>query len=143
MQIFIARQPIFDVQLKVVGYELLSRAGEENVFQHMDGDHASDQLVSKVMNVWGLDSLSQGKQAFVNLTRKALLNQHYRVLPPEQTILEILETVHLDDEVLTACDAAREMGYTLALDDYVLEEERIPSLSHFNIVKMDFVDTHP
>ncbi len=141
MQIFIARQPIFDSQLKVVGYELLSRSGNDNVFQHVDGDKASDELVSRASSVWGLDELAQGKKSFVNLTRSALMDQHFRILPPENTVLEILESVQLDSDVMDACQQAKDLGYTIALDDYILEKDRLPILKHFDIIKMDFADT--
>ena len=41
MQVFVARQPIFDLKKRVVAYELLFRSGMENCFpRDVDGDTA-------------------------------------------------------------------------------------------------------
>ena len=42
MDAFIARQPIFDQQLRVYGYELLFRAGLDSVCCTLDQEQASD-----------------------------------------------------------------------------------------------------
>ncbi len=85
MDAFIARQPILDNELDVFGYELLFRAGPENYFSNIDGDHASSKLMSDITSLHCLETLTAGRMVFVNVTRKIVLDKSYSVLPPGQT----------------------------------------------------------
>ena len=140
---FIARQPIFDAGFEVFGYELLFRSGPENCFLHSDGDAASSKVFSDSLCVHGLETLTAGRKAFVNVTRRVLINELYTILPPECTVLEVLETISPDEEVIRACRTARENGYLLALDDFVFEPRYEPFLSEVDIVKVDWVTATP
>lgn len=138
---FIARQPIFDAGFEVFGYELLFRSGPENLFAHADGDAASTKVVSDSLCVYGLETLTAGRRAFVNVTRRVLIDELYAILPAACTVLEILETIPPDEEVIGACQTARENGYLLALDDFVLDPRYEPFLSEVDLVKVDWMAT--
>ncbi|MDY7107545.1 MAG: HDOD domain-containing protein [Planctomycetota bacterium] len=138
---FIARQPIFDAGYEVFGYELLFRSGPENYFIGADGDAASRKVVSDSLCVHGLEALTAGRTAFVNVTRRVLIDEMYTILPPECTVLEVLETIPPDREVIRACRTARENGYRLALDDFVFDPRYEAFLSEVDIVKVDWVAT--
>jgi len=45
----------------------------------------------------GLDTLCAGRRAFLNCTREVLLKDYISLLPPQQTVVEVLETVEPDD----------------------------------------------
>jgi len=68
---YVARQPIFDREEKVFGYELLFRDGLENAFSG-DSDEASRATLDRSL-LMGLDVLCDGRRAFVNCTREMLL----------------------------------------------------------------------
>ena len=72
MDVFVARQPIFDSRTSVYAYELLFRSGTENVFSSSDPDAASAQVMSDSSSLFGLDSLTAGRRAFVNVTPRIL-----------------------------------------------------------------------
>lgn len=143
MDAFIARQPILDNELDVFGYELLFRAGPENYFSNIDGDYASSKLMSDSTSVHGLETLTAGRMVFVNVTRKILLDKSFSILPPGQTVIELLETVEPDEEVIAACKELREAGYQLALDDFMFDSKRDPLLAVADFVKVDFAATDP
>jgi c-di-GMP-related signal transduction protein len=106
---FVARQPIFDRSEKVFGYELLFRDGIENYFRASDADAASRSTVDSSL-LMGLAVLCDGRRAFVNCTRDVLLNDHVTLLPSDQTIVEILESVKPDGLVLAAAQHLQEAG---------------------------------
>ncbi|MFN3420500.1 MAG: hypothetical protein ACK40X_02075 [Armatimonadota bacterium] len=81
MQVFVARQPIFDRMRRVIAYELLFRSGLENVFKATDGDMASQSVISSGIHVFGFSSLTGGKPAFINFTKQLLLSGVALVLP--------------------------------------------------------------
>ena len=114
---FVARQPILTADEKVFGYELLFRDGVEDFFRHTDADVASRSTLNTAM-LLGLDVLCDGHRAFINCTRDILLKDYITLLPSEQAVVEILETVPADDLVVAACRRLKEAGYTVALDDF-------------------------
>jgi len=136
---FIARQPIFDTRQKVVAYELLFRSGPENFFSAPDADVASAQLIDDSLHVFGIDTLVGNTKAFINLTRKVLLDDLISMIPPARAVAEILETVVVDEEVIEAAKALRKAGYQLALDDFVTRPDNEPLLEIADIVKVDFM----
>src|SRR5690606_6670115 len=54
---------------------------------------------------------------------------------------ELLETIEPDAELLAACVKCREAGYSLALDDYVLDSKFTPLMPLIDILKVDFAQT--
>ena len=97
---FLARQPILDEQREIVGYELLFRSGWENCFSG-ESDDATRQMLDNCVYM-GIESLVNEKLAFINCTREALVGKLVMLLPPNNTVLEILETIEPDAELLNA-----------------------------------------
>jgi EAL and modified HD-GYP domain-containing signal transduction protein len=142
MDVFIARQPIFDTKQRIYGYELLYRSGMENVYAEADGDKASLFVIGNTVLVIGSQQISQGKRVFVNFTRKLLLEGAAAYLPKEIGVVEILEDVEPDDELIEAIKMIRSQGYTLALDDFILRgNEFNPFLKLVDIIKVDLRQT--
>ena len=138
MDVFIARQPIFDAKQGVYGYELLYRSGLENVYSEADGDKASLSVIGNTLLVIGAKQISEGKRIFVNFTRKLLLEGAATYLPKKIGVVEILEDVEPDDELIEAIKTIRSQGYILALDDFVLRgNEDSPFLELVDIIKVD------
>src|SRR5262249_46474167 len=59
------------------------------------------------------------------------------VLPSEQTVLEVLETITPDREIADALLRLKGLGYLIALDDFVPADPRIPLLELADIIKVD------
>jgi c-di-GMP-related signal transduction protein len=133
---FIARQPIFDLRLKVFGYELLFRSGQENIFKPQK--EASTSVIADAVTLFDLQSLTGNAKAFINADQSALLRGAPRILPAQRIIVEILESVVLTPEVLEACTALHRDGYVLALDDFNDEPRWAPLIPLAKIIKVDF-----
>jgi c-di-GMP-related signal transduction protein len=138
MEQFIARQPIFDGNMKVFGYELLFRNGVENCFSGTDEDQATSQVIATSALLFGMESLLGNGKGFINFTRKALLLDYASVLPKKQIVVEILENVEPDADVMEACRRLKKNGYILALDDFVYDARFDDLLKMADIVKVDF-----
>jgi EAL and modified HD-GYP domain-containing signal transduction protein len=141
VDLFVARQPIFDRHRKVVAYELLFRSGLQNAFGNADPTKASRQMLDTTLLGFGLDALIGDKFGYFNATRDVLVNQHWSLLPRERTVIEVLETVEPDAEVVAACQAAKTGGYRLALDDFVFRPDYEALLKLTDVVKVDFLAT--
>jgi len=143
MDAFIARQPVFDAKLEVQAYELLFRSGLVNACTHHDLDQASSKVIADSLFLPGLEALTCGRTAFVNITRDLLIREDVNLLPPATTVLEIIESVEADDEVLAACRRLKERGYRLAIDDYRPDAQHRRLLDVADIVKVDVLVTGP
>ena len=137
--VFVARQPIFDERNRRVAYELLYRATRDATHAGpavsaalMCGDTALHALLSI-----GLDRLTAGSTAFVNITEEHLLGDLYKIFPPKDVVLELLETIDGTPAVVDACARAVREGYTLSLDDYDARPSLDPLLEFATIVKLD------
>jgi len=133
---FVARQPILTADEKVFGYELLFRDGVEDFFRSSDADAASRSALNTSV-LLGLNVLCDGRRAFVNCTREVLLKDYITLLPPGQTVVEVLETVPADEQVVAACRRLKEAGYMIALDDFAVNDPREALTDLADIIKVD------
>ncbi len=140
MDKFIARQPIFTTQRNVFGYELLFRTSLENFFPQQHAEIAAAAMVDNVF-LFGMEHLTQDRQAFMNCSRDFLVRDYSTLLPKEHVVLEILETIEPDDEVVAAVRRLKQAGYTVALDDYKDSPEwrRLVPLADY--IKVDVLAT--
>jgi EAL and modified HD-GYP domain-containing signal transduction protein len=63
------------------------------------------------------------------------------VLPPQTTVLEILEDVEPTPAVVQACRRLRAAGYRLALDDFVYRPSLEPLIEIADFIKIDYLNT--
>ena len=140
-QVFVARQPIFDAGNRRVAYELLYRANQQATSAGVvSGDTmCSDTALHAVVSI-GLDRLTAGATAYVNITREHLLAELHKLFDPTTVVLELLESIDGDEEVVEACKRAVADGYTLALDDYDGRESLDVLLQYATIIKLDVLD---
>ncbi|MEA2470562.1 MAG: hypothetical protein QOE38_1561 [Thermoleophilaceae bacterium] len=141
--VFIARQPIFDPALNVVGYELLFRGANQNVAIISDHDEATSTVIMNAFTEIGLDTVVGERLAWINVSRDFLLGSFARALPRGRVVLEVLEDQEVDESLLAALEDLRARGYTIALDDFSWSEERVPLLDHVDIVKVELLNRDP
>lgn len=142
MEIFVARQPIFNKKMEIYGYELLYRSNaEKNLYDNFDGNKASSDVIAASFLVTGLNTLTGGRKAFINFTELLLKEQIATILPKENLIIEILETIDPSVEIVEACRGLKKMGYSLALDDFVFDKKYKELIEISDIIKIDFLNT--
>ncbi len=140
-QRFVARQPIFDRAQNVYGYEILFRNGVEDYFNADPELAARSTLDSSLL--FSINTLCDKRRAFVNCTREVLFKDLITLLPPHQTVAEILETVEPEDRVIAACKRLKSFGYLIALDDFAPNDPRLPLVEFADIIKVDIRATRP
>lgn len=137
-QILMARQPIFNQQLKVVAYELLYRNNEgTNPLPLITGDQASSRVIlhsyTSVSEAGNLRVLP----AFVNFTQQMLEQDRLPSVSPKEIVVEILEDCLATPKLVATAKKLAKAGYTIALDDFVYNDDAIPLLEIARIVKID------
>lgn len=124
----------------MVGYELLFRGDAEAVIATERGAYATSRVLVTAFAELGIASLVGDGLCFLNLTREFLVGELPLPFGPERVVLEVLETIEVDDQVVAGVERLVEQGYTIALDDFVfgLGHERLLDL--VAIVKIDVLD---
>ena len=136
-QVFVARQPILDRSRRVYAYELLFRSSSVAEKAESASERASARVITDAVLSFGLNTLTQGKPAFINVTRRLLLDGIPTALPPTRVVIELLEDIEADDEVVAACRDLRRAGYAIALDDFSLNDRTAGLLPIADFVKVD------
>ena len=122
MEIFIGRQPIFNLHEQIVAYELLYRNKESNSFPMIDSDAATvNVLINSFVNI-GIDEVAKGRPCFVNFTENLLMGPLTDYLDPTKVIIEILEDVPITKELVSRIQELKNRGFEIALDDFVFNE---------------------
>lgn len=138
-EVFIGRQPIFDKNTEVIGYELLYRSANVNKAEFLDGNQATATVISNAFLEIGLDRLVGNKLAFINLTRDFVMGDLPLPLQKNQLVLEILEDIVLDDALVKSLKRLSESGYKLAMDDVIDPNAITSALKIADIIKVDLM----
>jgi len=142
---YLARQPILDREGKIYAYELLFRDSPDSSTAVIASDLlATAQVLENVLNSIGIQRIVGTNKAFVNCSRNMLLNNMFGLLNPKYFVLEVLESVAVDDVVVEAVKKYKGLGFEIALDDFIFESEFIkrfePLFPYVDYVKMDVVE---
>ncbi|MCM3280449.1 EAL domain-containing protein [Exiguobacterium sp. MER 193] len=141
MKVYVARQPIFDQQLRVCGYELLYRRSENNIFENVDDSLATADVIHNAYLVFNFRELTEGTRAFINFPQTLIEGEVPSLLPRQSLVVEVLEHVEPTEKVLQSLRSLRRQGYTIALDDFVFEEKYHPLIGLADIIKIDYQAT--
>jgi len=141
--VHVGRQPIYDAAGQVAAYELLFRAGPDSDHAGRGDTAATVAVINNTFAEFGLADLAGELPCFVNLTRDFLTGRLPLPFGPEHAVLEVLETVDVDDEVVAGVRRLVEQGYAIALDDFVCGSSHERLLEFASVVKLDLLDTPP
>lgn len=144
-QIHVARQPIYNANMRVYGYELLYRssAGESSFNPKVNPDQASSRVIINSFHSIGIDKLTGPRKAFINFTGKLLNCEIATLFSPEKLVVEILESAQTDPQIVNKCAALKRRGYRIALDDFTYFPGCEPLVELADFVKLDFMRTSP
>lgn len=133
----LARQPILDLNMDIVGYELLCRPIPEDTlsWQLDNGDHATSEVLISAFNDLGIDRVTGGLPAYINFTSHWLHNPP--IMPSRTLVAELLEHIEPTDANLAALRRLRKLRYRIALDDYRGSEKQEVLFPLIDIVKVD------
>ncbi|MCP5106652.1 MAG: HDOD domain-containing protein [bacterium] len=142
MNIFIARQPIFDRKKNVYAYELLYRSDLENRAFVSDHRYATLKVMANSL-LMGLQRLTAGKRAFIHFNRELLLGNLPLSFPKELLGVEILDVREPETRVAEVCKSLKKAGYLIVLDHVILDkkETRQIFVPLADIIKIDFHTT--
>jgi c-di-GMP-related signal transduction protein len=132
----IARQPILAADESVIGYELFFRESQQQRAFSADAEAATSAAID-MLNFVGLGVLCDGRMAFINCSHDMLLSDYFTLLPPNDVVIEIQETVAVDEKVVQACQKLKLAGYSIALDNFVPDDKREALVPYARFIKVD------
>jgi c-di-GMP-related signal transduction protein len=138
--VHVGRQPIFDRAGRVVAYELLFRGSVDAVEASRQDTFATSHVIVNAFTEFGIGEVVGDRLCFINLTEEFLTGELKLPFGPEQVVLEVLETVQIDDEIIAGITALVEAGYRIALDDFVWGSGHEQLLGLASYVKLDLLD---
>jgi c-di-GMP-related signal transduction protein len=139
---WLGRQPIIDLIGDTVAYELLFRSGAANKAHVTDDNLATASVIHFAFNELGIASVLGDARGFINFDTALLMSDVVELLPPDRTVIELLEHVRITPEVVERCRELRERGFSFALDDVVqIDAAYAPLLPLIDIIKIDVLAT--
>ncbi|MDR2574081.1 MAG: HDOD domain-containing protein [Desulfovibrio sp.] len=135
-----ARQPIFDAEGDIWGYDLLYRTLSDTEC----ADIKSDAVATARIIAGGYKNARQGlrpsQKLCVKFPAPMIEAQVIRLLSKEQCILSILKGTPPTPGVLDALSEVKSAGYKLALEGYRGQDTLTPFLALADMVKIDILD---
>lgn len=138
---FIARQPIFNTELNVYGYELLFRLTSQSSQFGGVSSHGATAAVITGLYELGLEKIVEDKLAFINFDEIFIHSSALELIEPNRMIVEMLENIKIDKGLLERLTDIKEKGYKIALDDFEESYQTYPLTPLADIIKYDLIAT--
>lgn len=139
---YMARQPIFDRNNKIFGYELLFRNSESNFYPaDFSSDEATKQLITNLLLEFETQNVNNNKPIFINFSKALLMSDIIFLLNPLQVVIEILEDTTIDGQFIDRIAFLKDKGYIFALDDYTGSKKFDNIIDFVDYVKVDLLVT--
>ena len=138
--IFLGRQPILDRNNDIVAYELLFRSSHINMANVSNDLLASAQVITHAFTDLGIEGVLGNNLGFINVSADLLTSDMVELLPKEKVVLELLETIEINEDIVSRCIELKKMGFQLALDDFTqLNAQYEPLKGIIDIIKIDLI----
>lgn len=138
----IGRQPILNRDEEVVAFELLFRsAASRNSASVIDSSQATARVIINTLSGFGIDHILGPHKGFINMDLELLMSDTLHILPKERVVLELLENLQVTTELIERCQALKDEGYVLALDDHEYDPSYEELYRIVEIVKVDLMQT--
>ncbi|MCJ8312682.1 MAG: HDOD domain-containing protein [Saccharospirillaceae bacterium] len=140
-QVLFAKQPILDRNQNTIAYELLYRRAlsDQRVPNDLDHNLATAQVLVSALSQY--TASGENEIIFINFPKDLLFTP-----PPFEThnqiVIEILESVIVDDSLIKQIRVLKKMGYHLALDDYQGDIRFDRLLEFMDIIKVEVLYLH-
>ncbi|MCT4606706.1 MAG: HDOD domain-containing protein [Marinisporobacter sp.] len=140
MEVFVARQPIFNRNKEVIAYELLYRDSNKNFFNNNIGaSKATSILIANSYFSIGIEKLIGKHKAFINFNKSLIERDIPMIFDKDTIVIEILEDVIPDKKFINTLKKLKELGYTIALDDFTYDYPYDNIVELCDIIKVDFL----
>ena len=117
--LFIGRQPILGREQQLLAYELLFSDAPIATGNHdevLDPAWGTAGVIARAFVGQTASEALGPYRAFINVNRDFLFSELIDALPPQQVVLELLESVQPRADVIARCQQLHHTGFTFAVD---------------------------
>jgi len=137
--VLLAKQPIYNRNLSLYGFELLFRNQQKLNAVDVGEDAATSEVLVNYCTSVSNEVEDANHPLFINISESFLLSDVAFPLDKSGVVLELLERIHVTDEVVCAVHKLHQSGYQLALDDYDFDPKWDPLLPYVDYIKVDIL----
>lgn len=140
MNFYLARQPIFDQDQMVIGYEIVYKDTIHDTTTKLLSEEEEKETALLLLNSYldiGMDVLLGGHIAFVNCSENLILKNSPLLLNKSTTVIQIDATINPTEDFLDKIISFKSDGYLIALTNYTsgYKHEALVALS--DIIQID------
>ena len=104
----------------------------------MSREGATAEVIRRSFKRIGINTVLGESTGFLNVDAEMLFSRHIVALPVDRRVLELLETVEIDDGIIARCHELKQRGFHLALDDVSSYDDRYePLFEMADVIKID------
>lgn len=134
-QVLLVRQPVFDHEQRVVGYELLG-SGATSDLNLMASDE-SGELILSIYTTLSEQGEEKRVPGFVSIPESMILNDQLPQLPARQVVMQVNSDDATRSKLLPKLESLVADGYRIALKVEKLTKSMIPLLDIVQIARID------
>lgn len=138
--LLLARQPIYNKDLSLHGFELLFRS-QDQINAMEAGEDAATYAVLVNYGTSICQEIDHSKPPlFVNVSESFLTSDAIVPMDKDRVVLELLERIEVTDILVDTVARLHQAGYRFALDDYDFDPRWNPLLPYVELVKVDVLE---
>ncbi len=134
---YLGRQPILNVRQSIVAYALLFRSGRAGESGVMEDLPATATVIVNTISQIGIDTVLGKQSGLVKVSYELMMSDMVELLPRDRVVLEIMNSVEIDDRAVMRCHELKSKGFRLALDDVEYTPAHDALFEVIDIVKVD------
>lgn len=143
MNFYLARQPIFDRNQMVIGYEIIYRSSL-NSPEKEDKEYTeatNRMLLNSYLDV-GMDSLLGGHIAFINFDKELVLRESPLLLNKSTTVIQLQSDILPDQAFIDKIHDYKMDGYLISLADFTLDYPHKDLIDLSDIIQVDLLSNN-
>lgn len=146
--VFMARQKIFNTTGRVYAYELLFRDHAHGIKNFPTNLKATSHvIINSLTNISTNELIGRDGIGFINIDENILTSDILDVLDKDKFVLELLETIDLNEKVVSKIKQYHSRGFKIAIDDFDCSGEMIkkflPLFKYIHFIKIDVLISEP
>lgn len=147
-KVYISKQKIFNAQHEIFAYELTFKDDSDKTTKLSTNVQSTSKLIMSSITSTELNKLLGANiLAFVNVDESTLTKGILDVLDKDRFVLNILEDIHLTEEVINKIVQYRKRGFRLSIEHFDSSARMIVKFNrlfnYIDIIKMDVLLSEP
>jgi len=130
-EVMVARQPIYNPHMGVLGYELLFQPSSNgNSYKGTNPTAATAQVIASTILAFGFGKSVNNRKAFINVTRAFIDIIAEIQLPPHQVVLNLPDNIAINAPLIAKLKVLQSMRYSLSIGGLAnLRDRRLLSIA--------------